>query len=128
MVTLSATPRWHGSWRNTVDVGKFSLTGTAQYFGGYDLSAEDQLTEQGDCGLNPVPNYVPCKIKPYITLDMVGRVEVNENFTFYVNVLNVLNDLPDVDPVTYGAHLYNAVQGGTGIFGRQFRAGARFRF
>ena len=124
----NGTPRWHGSWQNTADFGKFSLTGTAQYFGGYDLSAEDQGTEQGDCGLNPIPNYVPCKIKPYITLDMVGRVEVNENFTFYVNVLNVLNDYPDVDPVTYGAHLYNAVQGGTGIFGRQFRAGARFQF
>jgi len=122
----SGTPKWHGSWQNTLDVGKFSLTGTAQYFGGYDLSAEDQGTEQGDCGLNP--GYVPCRVGAYITLDMVGRVEVNENFTFYVNVLNVLNDLPDVDPVTYGAHLYNPVQGGTGVFGRQFRAGARFRF
>ncbi|WP_404828322.1 hypothetical protein [Sphingomonas parva] len=53
---------------------------------------------------------------------------MSDNLTFYVNVLNALNDLPPIDPVTYGAHLYNAVQGGTGVLGRQFRAGARFKF
>ena len=30
--------------------------------------------------------------------------------------------------VTYGANNYNPVQGGLGIFGRSFRAGARFTF
>jgi len=43
-------------------------------------------------------------------------------------VLNVLNDLPPLDPATYGAYLYNPVQAGEGIFGRQFRAGVKFGF
>ena len=56
------------------------------------------------------------------------KIKVNDNFTFYVNVLNVFNRRPPIDPDTYGAYLYNAVQGGDGIFGRQFRAGAKFNF
>jgi iron complex outermembrane recepter protein len=36
--------------------------------------------------------------------------------------------LPPVDQVTYGAHLYNPVQGGNGILGRYFKAGVRAKF
>jgi iron complex outermembrane receptor protein len=122
----SGTPKWHGSWQNTVESGPYSLTGTVNWFGGYDLSAEDQGTEQGDCGLSS--GYTPCRVDDYFTLDMVGQVEVNDNFTFYFNVLNALNDMPPIDPVTYGAYLYNPVQGGTGVLGRQFRAGVRVKF
>jgi len=71
-----------------------------------------------------VPNDVPA----YVTLDLVGNVKVNDKFNFYLNILNVLGDLPPIDPVTYGAHLYNSVQGGTGILGRYFRAGVKVGF
>nr|WP_225421470.1 TonB-dependent receptor [Sphingomonas parva] len=122
----SGTPEWHGSWQNTLDYGPYSLSGTVQWFGGYDLSATDQGTGYKDCGLSS--GFTPCRVDDYFTLDLHGSVEVSDNLTFYVNVLNALNDLPPIDPVTYGAHLYNAVQGGTGVLGRQFRAGARFKF
>ncbi len=94
------------------------------------MSAEDQKGPgtSGNCGLAPNPRYVPCDVKRYITLDMVGSVKVNDHFSFYVNVLNLFGTLPPVDVVTYGATLYNAVQGGNGILGRQFRAGAKFNF
>jgi iron complex outermembrane receptor protein len=119
----SGTPRWRGSWQNTLDIEPFSLTATAQYFDGYDLSAEDQGGERGDCSLSP--GYVPCRVDEYITVDLTGSVKLNDKFTFYVNVLNLLDDLPPIDPVTYGANLYNPVQGGTGIYGRSFRAGVK---
>ena len=64
----------------------------------------------------------------YFTLDLNAQFRVSDQFTFYMNVLNALDDLPSVDPVTYGAHLYNPVQGGSGIFGRSFRAGVRVNF
>ena len=132
----SGTPKWHGSWQNTVDYGKFSLTGTANFFGGYNLSAEDQGTGRctdpsggpdGDlAGLNP--GYVKCNVDDYITLDLVAQFRATEKFTFYVNVLNALDNLPPIDPVTYGAFNYNPVQGGTGIFGRAYRAGVKVNF
>lgn len=124
----SGTFRWRGNWQNTLLVGPYSLTATANYTSGYDLSAEDQGGEAGDCSLAPSPNYTGCRVKSYFTLDLNGTVKVSDNMTFYVNVLNVFDRLPDVDPVTYGAWLYNPVQAGENIYGRRFLAGARVNF
>lgn len=122
----SGTPKWRGSWQNTLEYDALTLTASANYFGGYNLSAEDQGGERGDCSLGV--DYNDCDVRRYITVDLTTQFKVNDNFTFYVNVLNLLNDLPDIDTATYGAYLYNPVQGGTGIFGRQFRAGVRVGF
>lgn len=122
----SGTFRWRGNWANTFEYDKVALTGTVNYTSGYDLSAMDQGDAYADCG--QAPGYTGCRVKSYITFDMNASVAVTDKFTFYVNALNLFDRLPDVDPVTYGAHLYNAVQGGNGIFGRSFRAGAKFGF
>ena len=122
----SGTPKWHGTWRNTFEVGKVALTGTANFFGGYDLSAQDQGTGYNDCGLSS--GYTPCRVPNYVTLDFNLAFKVNEDFTFYMNMLNAFDKLPPIDAVTYGAHLYNPVQGGNGINGRYFKAGAKFNF
>jgi iron complex outermembrane recepter protein len=123
----SGTPEWHGNFQSTVEYGGVSLTGNVNWFGGYDLSAEDETGPgtAGQCGLAPDPQFVPCRVDDYITLDLTAQFRVSDRFTFYVNALNVLDELPPVDPVTYGAHLYNPVQGGSGVFGRAFRAGVR---
>jgi len=46
----------------------------------------------------------------------------------YLNVINLTDKLPPVDPVTYGANNYNPVQGGEGIIGRNFRLGLKAKF
>lgn len=122
----NGTFKWRGNWANTFSFDKVDLTGTVNYVSGYDLSAEDQGGSYRDCSLNP--GYVDCRVKSYITADLNVSFNVNDKFTFYVNALNVFDRLPPIDPVTYGAHLYNPVQGGNGIFGRSFRAGAKFGF
>jgi iron complex outermembrane receptor protein len=123
----SGTFRWRGNWSNTFEVENFAVTGTVNYTSGYDLSAQDQGTGYRDCGLAEA--YSPsCRVKSYITFDLNTSVKVTDNFTFYVNALNLFDRLPPVDVVTYGAYLYNPIQGGNGIFGRQFRAGAKFNF
>lgn len=139
----SGTYRWKGNWQNTFEVGALALTGTVNYVSGYDLSAQDQedstknigtdaapviVSTYGDHGLAPVPPYTGNRVKSYITVDMNVSVKVNDKFTMYVNVLNLIDRLPPVDPVTYGAYLYNPVQSGNGIYGRSFRAGAKFNF
>ncbi|MEO6359082.1 MAG: TonB-dependent receptor [Sphingomicrobium sp.] len=125
----SGTPKWHGSWQNTVDLGRVSLTGTANYFGGYTLRAEDQGQDEGRCGAGSLDvDFRSCHVDRYITLDMVAQFRPTDRFTFYVNVLNALDKLPDIDAATYGAHLYNPVQGGTGILGRAFRGGVKVNF
>jgi len=124
----TGTFRWRGNWQNSFEYDNFALTGTVNYTSGYDLSAEDQNGPgtAGDCSL--APGYTGCRVKSYLTVDANASIKVNDKFTFYVNVLNIANRLPDVDPVTYGAYLYNPVQAGNGIFGRSYRAGAKFNF
>jgi iron complex outermembrane receptor protein len=122
----SGTPKWRGSWLNTLDFDKFALSGTVNFFGGYDLSATDQGTEYKDCGLDD--GSLPCRVKNYITFDLNAQVKANDNLTFYVNMLNVFDKLPPIDTVTYGAHAYNPVQGGEGILGRYFRIGAKVSY
>lgn len=124
----TGTPEWRGSWTNSFTYGPYTLSGTVNYVDGYNLSAEDETGPgtAGDCGLG-VP-YTACDVGAFVTLDLNMQFAVNDNFTFYVNVLNATNELPDIDPATYGAHLYNTVQAGNAIFGRSYRAGVRFNF
>jgi iron complex outermembrane receptor protein len=122
----SGTFRWHGNWQNTFEKGPLALTGTVNYTSGYNLSAEDQGNAYEDCGLAPQPAYTGCRVKSYITFDLNTSVKVNKSMTFYVNVINLFDRLPGVDPATYGAYLYNPVQAGEGIYGRRFLAGAKF--
>jgi iron complex outermembrane recepter protein len=122
----SGTFRWKGNWQNTFEAGPLSLSGTVNYTSGYDLSAEDQGTGYRDCGL--APSYTGCRVKRYITFDLNTSIKVNDKFTFYVNALNLFDALPGIDAVTYGAYLYNPVQAGYNIYGRSFRAGAKFTF
>ncbi|RIA43985.1 iron complex outermembrane receptor protein [Hephaestia caeni] len=122
----SGTPKWRGYWLTTLDFDDFRLSGTVNYMGGYDLSAMDQGGAYKDCGLSD--GSVPCRVDDYVTFDLTAQIPVTDKFTFYTTVLNVFDDLPPLDPVTYGAHLYNPVQGGTGILGRYIKAGAKFSF
>ncbi|WP_443972060.1 TonB-dependent receptor plug domain-containing protein [Sphingobium sp. CR28] len=123
----SGTPKWRGTWTNTVDFGSLALSGTANFFGGYDLSAMDQGDDYKDCG-QMTDHYLPCRVKDYITFDLNAQVKATEKLTFYVNMLNVFDKLPPLDTVTYGAHAYNPVQGGEGILGRYFRIGAKISY
>lgn len=125
----SGTPRWHGYWQNNFNYDKYSATLTMNYFGGYNLSAEDQegANTAGDCGLSPYnPTY--CNVPRYITWDLVGSADVTKNINVYFNLINLTDRLPPYDPVTYGANAYNPVQGGEGIIGRAFRLGIKAKF
>lgn len=104
------------------------MTGTVNYTSGYDLSAQDQGTGYRDGGLAPGYPGTDTRVSSYITIDLNLTTPINDTFTVYANVLNLFDRLPPVDPVTYGAFLYNPVQAGNNIFGRQFRMGAKVNF
>ncbi|HMI19701.1 MAG TPA: TonB-dependent receptor [Sphingomonas sp.] len=123
----SGTPRWKGNWQNTLEFGgKGSITATAYYTAGYDLSAQDQGTDYKDCGLSS--GIQPCQVRRFIDVDLTGQINVGKAFTFYANILNVFDVKPPLDTVTYGGYLYNPVVAEAGIIGRAFRVGGRFKF
>ncbi|KTF70375.1 TonB-dependent receptor [Sphingomonas sp. WG] len=123
----SGTFRWHGNWQNTFSFRQFTLSGTVNYTSGYDLSAMDQDNAYADCGLKP-SWFNGCRVKSYTTFDLNAAVNVNDRVTVYGTILNLFDRMPGVDPATYGAYLYNPVQAGNGVYGRMFRAGAKFSF
>ena len=128
----SGTQQWRGSWQNTLDFGKGSISATAYYTDGYNYSAEDQGGVAGDCSLVPTnyngDAYQGCRVKSYISVDMTGTIKVNDQFELYANIMNVFNHKPPIDATTYGAYLYNPVVGESGIIGRAFRIGAKASF
>lgn len=119
----SGTPRWHGNWQKIVSYDKYSGTLTMNYFGGYNLSAEDQGGVASDCSLSPYTTY--CDVPRYMTWDLVGRLDVTKKINVCLDLINVTDKLPTFDPVTYGANGYNPVQGGEGVIGRNFRLGVK---
>lgn len=124
----SGTPKWKGTWLNSLAYKDFTMNLTLNYFGGYNFSAEDQEGPgtRGQCGM--ATGALGCDVPDYLTVDLGGSVKLNEDFTFYFTVQNLLDDLPPYDDVTYGAHLYNPIQGGEGILGRYFKAGIKAGF
>ena len=128
----TGTIHWKGSWQNTLNIGeKASVTATAYYTGGYNLSAADQgvttctdpVTDPGlDSGIQA------CNVKRFIDVDLTGSINVGKAFTLYANILNLFDVKPPLDTATYGGYLYNPVQAEAGMIGRAFRVGGRFKF
>jgi iron complex outermembrane receptor protein len=134
ITSASGTPQWRGSWQNTFAWGPASLTLTAYYTEGYLSSAEDVGGDAEDCNTDPVHHYrdgvtaVVCKVDDSIFLDANVTYDLNDNFQFYLDVSNVLDEDPAFDPTTYGAWQYNPAWGTPGIIGRYFTLGARATF
>jgi iron complex outermembrane receptor protein len=125
----SGTPKWHGYWLNGLQFDdNLEINTTLNYFGGYNLSAVDQGTGYKDCGLNPGYSPSGCNVPRYITFDLQTRFKVNDRFTLSLTALNLFDNMPPVDVVTYGAYLYNPIQGGQGILGRYFKVGFQADF
>jgi len=130
----AGTPKWRANWMNSLEFGKFTLTGTAYYVSGYKSVAEDQNGHGAtSCADNLYggtdPNF-GCRSKSFIDFDLVGQVKINDHFTFYVNALNLFNASAPLNPANYAgaAANYNPTWTQSGIVGRFFRAGANFKF
>ena len=138
--SCSGSPKWRGTWQNTLDFGNASITGTAYYTSGYNLAEVDYGGDVDDCVASALagagsPVYrgtsipVRCRGKATWNFDVSGQIRVNDRFTFYVNVLNVLDLKAPFDPAAaYAATQYNPAWAQPNIIGRYFRFGAKADF
>ncbi len=136
--SCSGTPKWRGSWDNNFTIGKVSLNATAYYTSGYDLASVDYGGTPGDCvgsiGASVVTfkgtsTPVACKAGATWNLDVGARLKVNDNFTLYMNVLNVLGIKAPFDPsAAYSIYQYNPSWAQANVVGRYFRVGAKVDF
>ncbi|WP_422051187.1 TonB-dependent receptor plug domain-containing protein [Sphingomonas leidyi] len=139
--SCSGSPKWRGSWQNTLSMGGFSLTGTVYYTGGYSLGSVDyggnRGTSAADCRANighSVVTYqngnpVLCKVGAQWNADLSASYRVNDNFMIYVNALNFLDIKPKFDPsAAYSIFNYNPSWAQANVVGRYFRVGTRIDF
>jgi iron complex outermembrane receptor protein len=139
--SCSGSPKWRGSWQNTISTGGLAVTGTVYYTHGYSLGSVDyggnRGTSAADCLANvghSVVTYqngtpVKCKVGPQWNADLTVSYRVNDNFQLYMNALNFLDIKPEFDPsAAYSIFNYNPAWGQPNIVGRYFRVGSRVSF
>lgn len=135
--SCSGSPKWRGSWANTLELGPASLTATVYYTAGYDLASVDYAGVVGDCegsiGASVVAyqngNPVLCRARATWNTDLSGSVKVAGGFTLYGSVLNLFNTRPPFDPsAAYSLTQYNPAWAQANMIGRYFRIGAKVDF
>ena len=132
----NGAPRIRGNWQNTIDFGSYALSATAYYAGRIKEVGTDQgnLSTRCTANLYKVPASAPgyekfCYVNSFINVDVNQSIKVNDQFTFFVNVLNILDARAPVAPAAYAsAPNFLTTWHYAGLIGRQFRAGASFRF
>jgi iron complex outermembrane receptor protein len=128
----NGTPSWRGNWQNTLESALFDqpdglLCRTDQ--GSRDRSGQsvDRHARQ------PVQDWSGgdkfCYVSPFITTDLNFTARVHDDFTFFFNVKNLFDAHAPVAPAAYAsAPNFLTTWHYAGLIGRQFRAGATFKF
>jgi len=136
VTSCSGAPKWRGTWSNTLDFNDRAFINlTAYYTSGYDMASIDYEGVKGDCEASTgasVYTYrdgtpFKCRARRWIDVDMTASVKVNDQFTLYANVMNLLDTKPDFNPgQTYSlGYNYNVAWEGAGFTGRWFRVGVK---
>lgn len=142
VTSASGTPRWRANWQNTIDYGPLNVTATTYLTSGYYGYADDNTNPPNTCAnaIETAILYTPtltggttggalqCRVQKFIDVDLNVGFRVNDQFRFYVNVMNLLDEKAPFDPNTYGGNNYNPAWSSAGVIGRSFRAGATFKF
>ncbi|MCX8477673.1 MAG: TonB-dependent receptor [Sphingomonas sp.] len=131
----NGTPNWRGNWQNTLEYGPYSISLTTYYVGKIKAVSTDQQAG---------PNYTTacsaalyrsadlnqfCYVNSFITSDLNATMKVNDDFSFWINVKNLFDARAPIAPAAYAsAPNFLTTWHFPGLIGRQFRAGASFRF
>jgi iron complex outermembrane receptor protein len=139
--SCSGSPKWRGSWQNSLTYDRFTGTATVYYTDGYDLASVDYGGTPGNCvgsigksvvayKTNP-PNTTPvqCTTGAQWNVDLSFNFKLNSKFALYANILNAFNIAPKFDPsAAYSIFQYNPSWGQPNIVGRYFRVGVKADF
>lgn len=139
VTSCSGAPKWRGTWSNTLNFNdKAFINLTAYYTSGYDMASIDYGGVKGDCDASASASVYTyrdgtpfkCKAKRWIDVDATASVKIDEKFTLYANIMNLLDTKPDFNPgQTYSlGYNYNVAWEGAGFTGRWIRIGAKVDF
>ena len=130
----NGTPDWRGNWQNTLQLKNYSISATAYYV----AHIKEVSADQGNLSLACTANLYKspdgntdrfCYVHSFINVDVNQTFRVNDKFSFFINVQNILNARAPIAPAAYAsAPNFLTSWHYAGLIGRQFRAGASFRF
>jgi iron complex outermembrane recepter protein len=150
----TGSPKARIQWVNTFSRGPWSITGTLNYIGAYDLTDPsfgavpgDPTTGVNDCvaglnigagsvaysaqlGANTVPGGVKCKVDAFTTFDLTGSYEISKQLSLRASFLNLFNQGAPEDWGTYGGGTapYNPSLHTQGAIGRFVSVGLKYQF
>ncbi|MBV8909904.1 MAG: TonB-dependent receptor, partial [Gammaproteobacteria bacterium] len=121
----------------TWDRGAWSVTGSANYIGHFDLT--DPSIGLNDCGssilnsgkwVNAYTGPVSfCQVDHFLDVDLHAEYAFSEHFRLHGTALNVFDKPPPLDMQTYGSSgNYSNAFHDAGAIGRFFSIGATYRF
>jgi len=134
ITACSGTPRWRGVWSNTFDIDhKTDITLTGNYTSGYsEYNADIGFAANWQTGPNAGKEVIS-NVHATFTADLDIRQKIDDHFTIYLDVKNVLNSKPVFDPaggygdgLTY--YMFNPAWDDSNYIGRFFRVGAKIDF
>lgn len=136
ITACSGAPRWRLVWLNSLDIGeKASISLTGYYTSGYSEVATDSGGVYGDCQASTDNGQivawdngdpVQCRAKASFDLDGHVQYKINDMFTVYGDMLNILNTGPHFEPnAAYGLYGFNPSWEDRQFIGRWFRVGVK---
>jgi iron complex outermembrane recepter protein len=124
----AGTPRYRGSWANSIQFGKATITGTLYYTSGIKLTAPDIapgcFSTNTDTGAN-VPS--DCRMSSFTDFDLTGRYDLTDKVAITGSVMNLFDRKAPFDPLNYAALNYNPTYAQNGVVGRFFTLGVRVK-
>ncbi|MGZ5270943.1 MAG: TonB-dependent receptor, partial [Ramlibacter sp.] len=122
-------PRTRGSFDLTAATGPLSVTGRINYVSGIRVieSREDPTCLASDSNGNDFNSV--CRVPAFSTFDLFGSYKLNKNLELTGSVLNVFDRVAHFDPqASYATTFYNPSYSLSGVIGRYYQVGVKYRF
>lgn len=132
----AGTPKYRVNWLNSFAWEKLTVSGTLNFVSGFkqtgvDITGNPDVTTgclYTDAAGDPFPR--SCHVKSFWDIDLTSSYQLTDNVQFYLNVLNLTDKSPPLNPANYagGGANYNPTYAQEGIVGRYFRVGVHLKF
>ncbi|WP_170207544.1 TonB-dependent receptor [Luteibacter pinisoli] len=124
----AGTPRYRGSWANSLQIGKLNITGTVYYTSGLKLTAPDVAPGCQSTNTTTGDNFpLSCRMSSFTEVDFTGRYDLTEKVAITGSIMNAFDRKAPLDPLNYAAFNYNPTYSQSGAVGRFFTVGVRVK-
>jgi iron complex outermembrane receptor protein len=124
----AGTPRYRGSWSNSIEFGKATITGTLYYTSGLKLTVPDIAS--GCFSTNTITGAdfpASCRMSSFTDFDLTGSYQLTPKIALTGSVMNAFDKKAPLDPLNYAALNYNPTYAQNGVVGRFYTVGVRVK-